>query len=241
MRRLRGGRPSLPAGQRIYAVGDVHGRLDLLSGLLLRIENDLRARPAKDPILVFLGDYIDRGPQSRQVIDKLIELARTRQCVFLKGNHEEFLSKFLQDAAGWDVWVKNGGREALESYGLSWVFDRPSLTPKLVSQQLALFLPYTHRKFLSNLKSNFSTGDYFFVHAGVKPGRPLAHQNEADLFWIRDEFLSHRGQFEKMIVHGHTPVSEPDVRPNRINIDTGAFMTGRLTCLKIEGESIDFV
>jgi serine/threonine protein phosphatase 1 len=190
---------------------------------------------------VFLGDYIDRGPASRDVLDHLVIRDRTFRSVFLKGNHEGFLTGFLSNPSILEHWQYNGGLETLLSYGV-----RPSLNADAATQvQLAAALdealPESHRQFIRKLESSFVCGDYFFVHAGVRPGIPLTKQREEDLLWIRQDFLLHEEDFGKVVVHGHTPVPQPDVRPNRINIDTGAFATGQLTCLVLEDDRVDFM
>jgi serine/threonine protein phosphatase 1 len=231
---------AVPDGIRIYAVGDVHGCADLLSRLFSLIDGDLAARPISRPIEVFLGDYIDRGPASRQVIDCLIERGLIRETVCLKGNHEAFLSEFLHDPAVMQEWQKFGGIQTLLSYG---IVAKPNLNPieqTGVAKALVEALPQSHHRFLAALRSWFLCGDFVFVHAGIRPGVPFEEQKEEDLLWIRDDFLSSDDDFGKIIVHGHTPVARPDVRPNRINIDTGAYATGRLTCLIIEQDRISF-
>jgi len=231
--------PRLPEGVRVYAVGDVHGCAELLAGLLSQIDAHLAQHPIARPIEVFLGDYVDRGPDSRRVIDLLIKRRETRETVFLKGNHETYLLRFLKDPKILDTWRQYGGFETLLSYGV-----KPPLRPKLWERRepsLAGILPDDHLQFLSQLITNFACGDFLFVHAGVQPGIPLDRQREEDLLWIRDDFLQSDDDFGKYIVHGHTPVQEPDIRPNRINIDTGAFATGRLTCLVIEDEEMQII
>jgi serine/threonine protein phosphatase 1 len=229
--------PKLPNGIRIYAVGDVHGRIDLLDRVLLQIDKDLAASPPFRAIQVFLGDYIDRGPASRAVLDRLAGRIRSGETVFLKGNHETFVARFLEDPALLSDWRQYGGLETLISYGL-----RPPLNPTR-SEQLELAkvfktaLPPAHLDFLRRLRTSFSCGDFFFVHAGVRPGVPFSRQHEDDLLWIREDFLLHEEKFEKIVVHGHTPVREPEIKSNRINIDTGAYATGRLTCVRIEGST----
>jgi serine/threonine protein phosphatase 1 len=230
--------PRLPDGVRIYAVGDVHGRADLLDQVLSRIDGDLASDPNCRPIQVFLGDYIDRGPSSRDVLDRLIKRSRTHEIVFLKGNHESYVFEFLENPAILDNWRLFGGLETLISYGLKPSINADTLEQAELAKTLAALLPDRHRRFLSNLSPSFTCGDFFFVHAGVKPGIALEHQREEDLLWIRDDFLFCEEDFGKMIVHGHTPVRDPDIRHNRINIDTGAYATGRLTCLIIETDEV---
>jgi len=226
---------------RIYAVGDVHGCADLLDQVLMRIDAHQSAHAAFRPVEIFLGDYIDRGPASREVLDRLSLRSRARETVCLKGNHEAFLEDFLNDPAILSEWRHYGGLETLLSYGLV-----PSVNMELTEQTrlAATFsqaLPLSHRLFLGSLRPSFTCGDYFFVHAGVRPGVPLAKQREEDLLWIREDFLLCETDFSKIVVHGHTPVSEPDIRPNRINIDTGAYATGQLTCLMLEGDRRQFI
>ena len=238
---VQGRRPTLPAGLRIYAVGDIHGRLDLLDQLLSRIDADLALRPAERPIFVFLGDYIDRGPRSRETIDRLIERAGMNECVFLKGNHEQIAIKCLSDPGLFHHWLRLGGVETLASYGVAPV----SLVngKKIVELQAAFHraLPQAHFRFFRDQQTSFACGDFFFAHAGVKPRIELSRQAENDLLWIRQEFLTSGDDFGKTVVHGHTPTHEIEIRPNRINIDTGAFATGRLTCLVIEESSLSFI
>jgi serine/threonine protein phosphatase 1 len=231
----------LPAGLRIYAVGDIHGRLDLLNKLLARTNADIALRPTVRPVYVFLGDYIDRGPSSRETIDRLIEHSETHESLFLKGNHEQIALKCLSDRALFDQWLRLGGLETLVSYGVHP--ETLANGKQIVELQSALHsaLPQTHFRFFRDLQSSFACGDFFFAHAGVKPNVELSHQKESDLLWIRGEFLSSNDDFGKIIVHGHTPTSEIEVGLNRINIDTGAFATGRLTCLVLESESLSVI
>jgi serine/threonine protein phosphatase 1 len=233
--------PVLPEGLRIYAVGDVHGRADLLEQLFSRVDEDLKQHPVAETIHIFLGDYIDRGQDSATVLDLLIERARTHRMSCLKGNHEFFLSEFLENPGVLKHWARNGGLPTLASYGLMPTIDSDPKAQAELSASLRNAIPKCHSQFLAGLSLCFTCGDFFFVHAGVRPGTPLSRQREDDLLWIRDEFLLHEEPFEKIIVHGHTPVWEPDVRNNRINIDTGAYATGRLTCLRLERDKIGFV
>ena len=226
--------PRVPDGVRIYAVGDLHGRVDLLETMLKMIDLDLSRFPVPRPIVIFLGDYIDRGPASRDVLECLTA-RRSAETVFLKGNHEVFLSNFLRQSSVLEEWRRYGGLETLVSYGL-----KPSINPSFaelleLGHAFEKSFPDHHRQFLESLVPSFSCGDFYFVHAGIRPGVRLRDQREADLLWIRDDFLLCEEPFEKFVIHGHTPVTEPDIRSNRVNIDTGAVQTGRLTCLIIEG------
>jgi serine/threonine protein phosphatase 1 len=227
--------PAVPDGMRIYAVGDIHGRADLLVDIFARIDADLARHREAKALHIFLGDYVDRGPSSKGVIDRLVERGRSHKVVCLKGNHESCLIEFLRRPATLTAWQQLGGLETLISYGLM-----PTSETDVVHLALAFVkaLPPAHRRFLERLRLSFSCGDYFFVHAGIRPGVPLQEQKDSDLLWIRDDFLLCEDRFEKMIVHGHTPVLQPELRFNRINIDTGAYATGRLTCLIIDKSGV---
>jgi serine/threonine protein phosphatase 1 len=233
--------PKTSDGLRIYAIGDVHGRADLLTPLLACIDADIAAYPTSRVLEVVLGDYIDRGPDSRTVLDLLISRSRSHQMVCLKGNHETFIFDFLRDPAVFDPWKSFGGLETLMSYGVVPSTNADQQQQRELAEAFARALPNSHRRFLFNLSLSFASGDYFFAHAGVRPGIPLSRQKEQDLLWIREEFLVHKKAFGKIVIHGHTPVIEPDIRPNRINIDTGAYATGRLTCLVLEDEEMRFI
>jgi serine/threonine protein phosphatase 1 len=238
---LRGRRPSLPAGLRIYAVGDIHGRLDLLDDLLARIDRDRATRPITRPIYVFLGDYIDRGPWSRETIDRLLEHSQGNEAVFLKGNHELIAIKSLSDRGPFEQWMRLGGIETLMSYGLRGEDLAGGKSMVEIQAAFHAALPRTHLRFFRELQLSFTCGDFFFAHAGVKPGIEISRQNERDLLWIREEFLTSRDDFGKIIIHGHTPTFEVEVGSNRINIDTGAFATGRLTSLVIEDSKLSII
>ncbi len=232
---------AVSSGIRIYAIGDVHGRNDLLEPLLARIEAQMSAHPAPRSILVFLGDYVDRGPSSRQVIDQLVLQNDRHEAVFLKGNHEHYLLEFLKNPTFLTEWLQYGGLDTLRSYGVVPHNYQDSREQELLAMSLKLALHENgHDKFLGDLKSSFTCGDFFFVHAGVRPGIPLDEQKEMDLLTIRNDFLQSTSNFGKIIVHGHTPVPRPDVRLNRINIDTGAYATGQLSCLVVERDEIQF-
>ena len=234
-------RPRVPTGWRVYAVGDIHGRADLLSALFMRIDNDLRVRPTTDTVEVFLGDYIDRGPHSRQVIELLIARQRVHNLVLLKGNHEDFALRFLSNPTVLSDWKNIGGLNTLISYGITpGRRDDPRAQHELAGA-FANSMPDGHRHFLQGLALSFTCGDFFFSHAGARPGIPLEQQSENDLLWVREDFLLHEEDFGKVIVHGHTPAREPEIRPNRINIDTGAYATGRLTCLVLQGDQVSFL
>jgi serine/threonine protein phosphatase 1 len=234
----RNPRPRVPDGVRVYAIGDIHGRADLLDGVLDHIDSDLAEAPVSDSLEIFLGDYVDRGPDSRGVLDRLVARNLTHRMVFLKGNHETFLSQFVSKPAILGDWQRLGGLETLMSYGLTPSINADTVTQAKLATALDQAMPPSHRRFLDDLRSSFTFGDFYFVHAGVRPGISLAKQREEDLLWIRNEFLLCEDDFGKIVVHGHTPVPQVDIRSNRINIDTGAYATGSLTCLVLEEDTI---
>ena len=229
-----------PADRLVYAIGDVHGRLDLLDPLISQIADDaLTHQPSLRPMLIFVGDYVDRGLQSKEVIDRIIALraAGAFEVRTLKGNHEEAMINFLADAGAGPEWVEYGGGQTLASYGV--------IQPKLrgdandwerTREELGRLIPPSHLTFLSSLELILVVGDYAFVHAGLRPGLSIQDQDEHDLMWIRDVFLNERRPFEKVVVHGHTPEEAPYVGLCRIGIDTGAYATGVLTAVRLYGE-----
>ncbi len=226
-------------GTRVYAIGDVHGRLDLLDRLVERILADAKDRPAGLCTLVTLGDYIDRGPNSAAVLDRLIDFASPAiRLVALAGNHEESMLRFLDDISVGPTWLYYGGSETLRSYGVAAPrhADEPA-TLRRLQDELKSRLPRRHRDFLTGLPASHVAGDYMFVHAGIRPGVPLAAQARDDLLWIRDEFLRSEADHGKVVVHGHTIAPEAELCRNRIGLDTGAFATGRLTCVVLEAAS----
>jgi Calcineurin-like phosphoesterase len=233
-------RPKLPPGSRVYAVGDVHGRADLLRETFAKIDSHRAAYPIANSHEIMLGDYVDRGPSSFDVIE-LLQQRTQGGTICLKGNHESFLLEFLRNPSILNAWQHSGGLETLISYGLQPSVDLSSEDQESLAAALAQRLPAHHYGFLIALPLSFTLGDYFFVHAGVRPGVALAKQRDEDLLWIREDFLRYNGRFEKFVVHGHTPVSEPEIRNNRINLDTGAFVSGRLTCAVFEEDKISFL
>ncbi|WP_454659106.1 metallophosphoesterase [Bosea beijingensis] len=221
----------------VYAVGDIHGRLDLLDQMEAAIAADIAASGAEKPLICYLGDYIDRGPNSAQVIDRLASSPRGRiGRVFLKGNHEDRMVDFLVDPAkNGPAWMKYGGREALESYGLIVPNEVADTGWTDLRDHLDAALPDSHRAFLNDLRLGLRWRGYLFVHAGLDPQRPATEQMPRDLMWIREPFLSSACDWGFKVVHGHVVVEEPVFRPNRIGIDTGAYRSGRLTCLVLDG------
>jgi len=226
-------------GRLIYAVGDIHGRRDLLQLIVRKIAVDaIASGSTQQPMLVFLGDYIDRGPESAAVVSYILTLRNLDgfdvRC--LKGNHEQTLLKFLDDSTIGPTWAEHGGAATLASYGVA----APNMRSDKEGWEEARLafratLPFDHLDFYRGLQLSACVGDYFFAHAGVRPGVALAQQTEQDLLWSRAEFLGEKRPFEKIIVHGHTPVETPFLGATRIAIDTGAYATGALTAVRLEG------
>jgi len=229
--------PRTPRGYRAYAIGDIHGRLDLLDQLLATIEQDVERSPARKSLLIFLGDLIDRGAESRGVVERLRTYRHERlEPHFLAGNHEEVLLRLLAGERGiLDSWLRFGGSECLRSYGV----DPASLAGQ--SERAALdmvkaSIPADHASFIASFADTLRLGDYLFVHAGIRPGLDLSLQSQVDLRWIRAPFLDCEDDHGLIVVHGHTISDTVDERPNRIGIDTGAYRSGVLTALAVEGE-----
>ncbi len=230
--------PAMVPGLRVYAVGDIHGRLDLLDAILARIEADHAARPPAERHIIFLGDLVDRGPDSAGVVERIRQLGASDQHVHcLMGNHEEiFLRAIDGDDKALRLFCRIGGRETMLSYGVSGE-EYERLDYNEVAERLKAVVPPEHQLFLSDLKEILVLGDYAFVHAGVRPGIPIAEQKLAETRWIRDPFLDHRAPLEKMVVHGHTVAEEAEFLPHRIGIDTGAYQSDRLTALMLEDQA----
>lgn len=246
--KARGSAPRMgvPDGTRVYAIGDIHGRADLLARLLDMIGDDAEAADPARRVLICLGDYIDRGLESRQVIDMLLDKPfEGFETVFLRGNHEQALLDFLGDKSFGPSWFAFGGDATLYSYDVRYAADldrRERLD--VAHRDFTQRLPPRHLAFLQALPYCHVEGDYFFVHAGIQPGTPLDRQTAKDMLWIRDPFLDSTADHGKIIVHGHTiltDVTEPDIRANRIGIDTGAYDSGRLTALVVEGDRRRFL
>jgi serine/threonine protein phosphatase 1 len=233
--------PILSDKTRVYVIGDIHGRSDLLDRMVALISRDLEADPAGDCLTVTLGDYIDRGPDSRGVLDRLVRNPFPTRLVALKGNHEALLEAFLDDPSVVEHWRHLGGLETIHSYRVPVGELMVGKNYADAATALRAAIPDEHFAFLASLKTSIVVDRYFMCHAGVRPGIPLDRQSVEDLLWIRDEFLSSTTDFGKIVVHGHTPTERPEILPNRINIDTGAFATGRLTCVVLGGSEPRFV
>lgn len=233
-----------PPGSRLYAIGDIHGRLDLLREIHELIAADAARSNAKRRVLVYIGDYIDRGPDSAGVLDLLLDRPLPDfEIVHLLGNHEDTLLQFPDDMTVGPSWLTYGGVQTLASYFIdvppgSWRDEREL---RRLQGEIRRRLPRRHVEFMRGLPLTHVEGDYFFVHAGIRPGIPLERQERDDLLWIRDEFLHSPEDHGKVVVHGHTISEAPDQQPNRIGIDTGAFHTDRLTCVVLEGTSRAFL
>lgn len=230
-----------PDKLRVYAIGDVHGRLDLLQEMHRLIQLQNQKSPPFDWVVVHLGDYIDRGLQSRGVIDFLIDGQRKNHRILaLAGNHDVGFLDFLNTGDTYGLFARHGGRQTALSYGVNIDFNN-DLSIASGRELLKEAVPTAHRDFLRRLPRSIMFGDFFFCHAGIRPGVELEHQNPEDLIWIRSEFLDDMRHYSKVIVHGHTPATEVEIRPNRVNLDTGAYASGRLSAIMIDGSSKSFL
>lgn len=236
------GQSRVPDGQRVYAIGDIHGRFDLVSRLMVAIRAEVKALPRGIEITVVgLGDFIDRGPQSREVVDLLCGMTHDPLFSFLglMGNHEAMLQEALDHTGiSWDDWLDLGGSETLASYG---VHGAHNISAGMLRGFVARHLPADHQLFLHGLRDMLVIGDYFFCHAGIRAGLPLPLQTAHDLHLIGGEFSAADDAFEKVIVHGHARVAEPELRRHRINLDTGAHASGVLSAVVLEGAGIRFI
>lgn len=236
----RKGSAALPVDLRIYAIGDIHGRSDLLDRLLGSIRRDL-SRWSGKVLLIFVGDYVDRGPDSRGVLDLLVELATKADVRYLRGNHDQALLDFLAAASTYPVWRDFGARETLRSYGVPPPSSEDAKTLFETRASFEASLPRAHQAFLRETQFSVEIGDYYFCHAGVRPGVALHLQSPRDLMWIRDEFLNCEQSFGKIVVHGHTPSRKPVRTHNRLGLDTEAYASGRLTAAVLQNRSCKFL
>ena len=226
---------------RLYVIGDIHGRSDLLDEMVGKIQGDMARHDAVDCLTITLGDYVDRGPDSRGVLERLSRNPFPTPYVGVRGNHEQLLERFMDDPLIAHQWRRFGGLETLHSYGVPIKDVMVGKGYEQAARALRAAVPQRHLLFLGSLQPSVTIDQYYLCHAGVRPGVPLAKQSARDLMWIRDDFLKSEVEFEKIIVHGHTPCDWPEVRSNRINIDTGAFATGRLTCLVLDRTECRFL
>lgn len=229
--------PAVPTGQRVYAIGDVHGRIDLFAPLVAAIEADDAAREPAETTIILLGDLIDRGPDSAAVVAAARDLAARRTVRLIAGNHEEMLLRGLDDAEVLRGFLRYGGRETLLSYPIDPALLATAEDYEAIRLAMLEAIPAGDIAFLAAAEAMVPLGDYLFVHAGIRPGVAPAQQAERDLRWIREPFLGHAGELGAVVVHGHTISPEAEFRPNRIGIDTGAFYSGRLTALALQGTS----
>ena len=228
--------PAVPAGERYYVIGDIHGRLDLFDALIDAIEADNAIAPGAITHVILLGDLIDRGPESAGVVERSRSWARTRKVRILAGNHEEMFLQSFDDEEVLRHFLKHGGRETILSYGLPKKEYR-SLALEELHARLPQIVPEEDREFIAQFEEMIVAGDYVFVHAGIDPAVPLEEQRRSDLLWIRERFLKHKGPMPKIVVHGHTIFDKVEQKRQRIGIDTGAFRTGVLTALVLEGDT----
>jgi serine/threonine protein phosphatase 1 len=228
--------PAVPPGTRYYAIGDVHGRLDLFEALITAIERDDREAADAETTVVLLGDLVDRGPDSAGVVARARAWQAERRVRLLAGNHEEMFLHSLEDLSVLRHFLRHGGRQTALSYGIERdEYDRATMED--VQALLVAAVPQEDRRFLSMAKNYLVAGDYLFVHAGIAPHVPLDEQEEHHLRWIREPFLDHSEPYQHFVVHGHTITEAVDERSNRIGIDTGAYQSGRLTALVLEGDT----
>lgn len=235
------GYPPAPEGLVVYIVGDIHGRLDLLLDIQARIDRDKRQFTSEEVTEVYLGDYIDRGPDSAAAVSRLIERGSEVEAQFLRGNHEQLLLDFVQGSDCLREWTAVGGSATLLSYGITPDLLTREVTADVLRRAFNEKVSEEHRQFYLQTGSHITIGPYLAVHAGLRPRVRLEKQRAGDLLGIRSDFLDYTGDFGCIVVHGHTPVLEPDLRQNRINIDTGAFATNRLTCVRISAEGVGIV
>lgn len=231
---------SVPDGERVYAIGDIHGRSDLFIALIEAIEIDIRAHEPANVTVILLGDLVDRGPDSVNVLALAREWRRFRNVRILAGNHEEMFLRSFEDSEILRHFMRHGGRETMLSYGM----ERRAFTIYSIEelqQTMSELVPQADRDFIAGFENLITIGDYVFVHAGIDPHVPLEEQNIAQLRWIREPFLSHRDPHDGVIVHGHTISEAPEDQGNRIGIDTGAYTSGRLTALVLEGRDRRFI
>ena len=234
-RDLQSSKPTIPPAQRVYAIGDIHGRIDLLDQLLAMLQADDAKREGADTTLVFLGDLIDRGDASREVVTRVRTGVDWAKTIALMGNHEAIMLDILDGRSEMlDQWLRFGGIETLESWGVPRRLTEEGTRHELLSALREAVVP-EERAWLGRMRTNLRIGDYYFVHAGIRPAIPLEKQIDEDRLWIREEFLDSRKRHGAMIVHGHSISHDVEQRPNRVGLDTGAYITGKLTAIGLQG------
>src|SRR5690606_2898852 len=234
-RRISSAEAAAPAGMRIYAIGDIHGRFDLLTEMHERILEEIERDKPGDWRIIYLGDYVDRGPETRQVLEFLSQTtAAEPRVITLAGNHDTGMVDFLATPSPDGIFARHGGDATARSYGVELAFSPPKIL-RAGHAKLIKAIPAEHVEFLRGLPFSAQFGDLFFCHAGIRPGIPLDQQTDNDLTWIRRECQDFPGLHPKLIIHGHTPRSKPEILPNRVNLDTGAVNTGVLTAMRFEG------
>jgi serine/threonine protein phosphatase 1 len=235
--------PSIPANQRVYAIGDIHGRADLLDKMHQAVVRHAAAAHPAENHIIYLGDYVDRGLQVKEVIDILVSDPLPEfKSVFLKGNHEEMMLDFLTDGEGFEDWISLGGQVTLLSYGVTPAgHSQHPVRPEDIRLKFLEALPKAHYDFLLNLKISCQVGDYLFVHAGLRPGIPLERQDPQDCIRIREPFLSNPKNLGLRVVHGHHITARPEILAQRIGVDTGAYATGRLSCVCLENDRVEVI
>lgn len=239
---MTSGKPKGPTDQVVCAVGDIHGQFKCLKRLVGRIEEKIDRYGSSQEQIIFLGDYVDRGPDVRKVLEYLIDLRARRNCVFLRGNHEQVLLEFLSGSDVGEEWMRFGGRETLAAYGVGVdVRSGIDVDWSQVREQFGSSLPEEHREFLESTDLCHNAGDFFFAHAGIDPARSFSDQSAHDLLSVRRKFLDNKDIREKVVVHGHSLVTKPEIGRNRIGIDTGAYATDILSAVLIWNESITFI
>lgn len=235
----------IPENTRVYAIGDIHGMASMMDDMHAKIADDIAKNPILYPVIVYLGDYIDRGEDNRGVIETLIDHSKNEDGVqrhFLLGNHEDAMLAFMKDPLMAARWLEFGGIETMRDYGLEFGSEMASATKlEEMASRFKSAVPKLHIDFLQSLKTKVEIGDYLFVHAGIDPSKPIEQQSKGDLTFIRGPFLNYEGSLPKRVVHGHTPVKKPESKHNRINVDTGAVFGGDLTCVVLEVDQERFL
>jgi serine/threonine protein phosphatase 1 len=232
-----------PENTRIYAIGDIHGCCELLKKIHQKIIDDAKAHDHKDIVVVYMGDYIDKGPKSKEVIDSLINNPFDGyKKIFLKGNHEWVMMNFLNNPEIGTSWLRYGGDETLKSYGVNiHSANGQKKSNQQLSEDLERVISADHMAFYDKLRLSHVEGDYFFVHAGIRPGVEIEDQNQEDLLGIREEFVKYKKPFDKKVIFGHTIFDKAINQSNKIGVDSGAYLFGRLSCVVLDDYEVNFI